>query len=551
MVRTSLSSPEPLEGQESERVEWELQYFRTHFDGLLADLGGALNEVLGQQKSIAFWRILVGPWLHHFVLFVLAQLRPNSMVATTLPRRRVAASGEDFAASTMTENYAQLVAADAAQSPVSQSAGQRDDRLATTRAPKWQRRLKAVMKAIHWCAQGILLHKAMVIVREGYFPQSTEINIWWLSRGRIRFDRRDYGLDPDALIVDQRRRTALAARLQHATTEPGATIRRLIPLHLPRIYLEGFDSLGRYADRMFREPAAAYFTCNAHWYDEVFKHQVARSRESGARLLIGQHGGNHGIVETLLPEEFERGIADRFCTWGWREDDRTIPMPAPKLMGLFWRRRAGTEAEILFTATAAVTVDSGVDPSHPYAKSRSKDYLAWQIRFLTALSPPLRCGLRFRTLWDWAGDFWKPLLKAFPEVLIENAYECGVPFRERLAACRLYVCDHLSTTYAEALAANKPTLLFWDPEITRVRSAAQPFIDALHACGILHFNPESAAREVSKAYADVHAWWSDPGKQKAVQDFRDRYLLTDKNSSKSWAKFLIGEAGSNVGESKA
>ncbi len=130
--------------------------------------------------------------------------------------------------------------------------------------------------------------------------------------------------------------------------------------------------------------------------------------------------------------------------------------------------------------------------------------------------------------------------------VFENAYECGVPFAERLASCALYVCDQLGTTYAEALALDKPTILFWDREASPLRRSAQPYFDALHACGILHYSPEAAAGEVAKAHGDIAAWWADPARQRTVRDFRDRYLLTDRNAPALWTNFLLEQATVNA-----
>jgi len=77
-----------------------------------------------------------------------------------------------------------------------------------------------------------------------------------------------------------------------------------------------------------------------------------------------------------------------------------------------------------------------------------------------------------------------------------------------LENCRLYVCDHLSTTFAEALAANKPTVLFCNPETNRLRLDAQPYFDLLRNSGILFDTPETAASAVAAVYGDVEAWWN-------------------------------------------
>ena len=50
------------------------------------------------------------------------------------------------------------------------------------------------------------------------------------------------------------------------------------------------------------------------------------------------------------------------------------------------------------------------------------------------------------------------LLRRFPEV-----QRCTGPLEPHMLGCRLLVLDHAGTTLAQALAANIPLLLYWDP----------------------------------------------------------------------------------------
>ena len=82
------------------------------------------------------------------------------------------------------------------------------------------------------------------------------------------------------------------------------------------------------------------------------------------------------------------------------------------------------------------------------------------------------------------------LAPEFPDLAVED---WSTPFLQSLERCRVYVADHLETTYIEALAANKPTILFYDPAQYRIREEAKPYYDGLASAGILHTDPESAA----------------------------------------------------------
>jgi putative transferase (TIGR04331 family) len=96
------------------------------------------------------------------------------------------------------------------------------------------------------------------------------------------------------------------------------------------------------------------------------------------------------------------------------------------------------------------------------------------------------------------------------------------------------VCDHLSTTFAEALAVNKPTILFWNPETNRLREAARPYYDLLKRGGILFDTPEGAGRAVNQIYDDVETWWNDPERQNTVETFCKRFARNSPDAIELW-----------------
>lgn len=103
--------------------------------------------------------------------------------------------------------------------------------------------------------------------------------------------------------------------------------------------------------------------------------------------------------------------------------------------------------------------------------------------------------------------------------------------------CRLFVADHLSTIYLEALAVGKPCILFVDPKINtnRFNSGAQDYFDGLRAVGILHDTPESAAHAVGQIYGDVESWWNEPSRQAALERFRQHFARTSYYALDLWA----------------
>jgi putative transferase (TIGR04331 family) len=282
---------------------------------------------------------------------------------------------------------------------------------------------------------------------------------------------------------------------------------------------------------------AAVLSANAWHYDEPFKRWVADGAETGSLLLGVQHGGNYGIDEYAPSEDHETAITDRYYTWGWtREDVRatTTPMPAPKLMT---REELPADAEaegVLFVATVASSYPTQLNTG----PERFARYLARQSEFLSALPAEVAAVMRVRPHRESLGwDIAERIADAHPEIPIES---WEVPFAESMKACRVFVCDHLSTTFVEALAANKPAVLFWDPAETKVRAEAAAIFEELREAGILFDDPAAAVSAVAEAYADVVTWWRDPMRVAAVAAFRERFARTDPHAIELWAAELRG-----------
>ncbi len=173
---------------------------------------------------------------------------------------------------------------------------------------------------------------------------------------------------------------------------------------------------------------------------------------------------------------------------------------------------------------------------YPYLPEHFENYLEWQSRFLYALAPEWKARLRLRPHYEDNGWQLVQRLKAQEPGLQLEKWE--KPFPQSLAQSRLYICDHLSTTFLEALSARKPTLLFWNEKSNLLRPEAQTYYQGLRNAGILFHNPEAAAQAVQLAAHDVEAWWNKPERVAAVDSFCMRYARSEHDALTVWREEL-------------
>jgi putative transferase (TIGR04331 family) len=273
----------------------------------------------------------------------------------------------------------------------------------------------------------------------------------------------------------------------------------------------------------------------------VFKLWSAIQSEQETILIGSPHGGGYGAYKNHAFYNHETSILDYYFTWGWNKESKfskNIPMPASKIInckkisfdkkihGILW----GT------TTTSRYIIDYSV------GNFFFNDYLNWQKRFLCSLSSDLYKEILLRPHredngWNIAGR-----LTGITSKIQIKSWKDG-SFFESLCDCRIYVCDHLATTYIESLSHNKPTILFWNPENHIMTDEARYYFNILKDSGILFETPELAAAKVSQIYDNVWEWWNEPNRQKAVKDFLDKFALVVDDPTKQWKdKILLLES---------
>jgi putative transferase (TIGR04331 family) len=115
------------------------------------------------------------------------------------------------------------------------------------------------------------------------------------------------------------------------------------------------------------------------------------------------------------------------------------------------------------------------------------------------------------TLESWDKNFWASLQKS-----------------------DIYIADHMSTTYAQALAINKPTLLYWDFKANELRTNSKPIFDKFIDLNILFDSPIKVAQMISSLDGSLANWWSNEERQSAINEFLALFCSAPTNGAAIW-----------------
>lgn len=514
------------------------------YERVLPLLGSALNSIHGQNHDSRYWRILIGPWLQSYLLVVYDRYVHIKHALDLYPQcTTIGLSENSFVVPTDTLDYfcnlledtynlqlfTRILKALGRELSCKETEVGRNPLYDKLLGNSWGR--KAIGNVVRVYARASAKLFKSILLRNSYFSKTVELELIGKNFGRL--------LPSWSKVVscprfgnDKERRSKLRV-IDIGTSEFERCVSEMLYLDMPQCFIEGYVAVGKAARKNYPDHINAVFSANAWYNDEHFKQWAALSAEDGAKLLGIQHGGIYGALGVMPSEDHETSIVDRYYTWGWNRLDckaKVIPMPASKLMGKKIIGADNSKTGVLWVATS---VPRYADIFQLFYPQHFSEYLAWQKQFVKALPQDILSVIRFRPHYQsYSWGIVERLLEIIPNIYVES---WKVDFQSSLDNCRLYVCDHLSTTFTEALASNKPTILFWNPVINKLRPEAQPHFDLLKNAGILFETPEAAASAIASVYKDVEAWWNTPERQQAVQGFCDKFAKKSPNAMSIWS----------------
>jgi putative transferase (TIGR04331 family) len=302
-------------------------------------------------------------------------------------------------------------------------------------------------------------------------------------------------------------------------------LRRLIPEAIPMCYVENFEL---YKKRVKKEKVKAVGSAIGWYFNEDFKFFAAESTLCGAKLLDFQHGGGYG-TSLVFPMEAISLEKDFFYTWGWRSENskKTIPLANQNLSKLKDAHRGKAE-RILFVGNAAHKY-----PCRFFSIFTADDmpqYFLDKKRFFDNLGSSVQRNMLYRQYHEVGWDEVDIVKEMMPELKIAPTGR----LTDLLCKSSMVVVDNLGTTNLEALVVNVPTIWFWDFTVTLVRPEVERDFAMLMKAGMLYASPEEAAKKVNNVHEDPLKWWRSPEVQKARNAFCEKFAKTSIDWRKEW-----------------
>ena len=295
-------------------------------------------------------------------------------------------------------------------------------------------------------------------------------------------------------------------------------VKELIPLWIPMVYVEGLSTVHNLieAKKLPGHPDVI-FTANKHFNDDVFKYWAATKIDSGSKLVIGQHGGRLNKFNGALA--YESNLGDLYAAIGGINGG----LSHFRNVGQFWARFTyGKWNQLGMGIIVTVAMPRyAFDLRSMALAGQMLSYFEDQFAFYGNLPSEIQAQMRIRLYpVDYGWNQKQRWLDHFPSVQLD---EGSTPIKKIVKKCRLFISTYNATTYLESLAANIPTVIYWDKHYWEWPEWADDDFSALQSVGIFHETPESAAKHVTVIWDNVAQWWSAPKLQSVRQKFCRKY----------------------------
>lgn len=317
-----------------------------------------------------------------------------------------------------------------------------------------------------------------------------------------------------------------------------------LPVNFPLTYLEGYRRFRARCVRLW--PQQPRLVVSMRWFAcEPFLFLAAEFGDRGARLVGWQHGGGYGVYEVHPYEQHELAVTDRWCSFGWetaQPSGKVTAVPHPRFLSSRRSRRGHGRRRAIVLVTMSL-------PRYPLRFDSAPvgqfdRILEWRQRWVQCL--PDACRERLVVRLGPRGFGWcqrRRLVDACGPVQFSDETE---PVQRLFGRAKLVVIEYPATSYLETMAADIPTVCFWDPHCWRVREDAAAYFEDFRRAGILWDSPEAAAAHVEAVHDDPRQWWNSLELQRLRLQFVRRHAWGEPNWLRRWVEVMQVEAA--VGE---
>jgi len=420
--------------QDRQKFNEAYSYVSGLYERTLPNLAEILNSIHKTEHGERFWRIVLGPWLLHYVGILYERyISLKSAVNQYSDFEMIGLSEQNFVIPKDVLDFISLSCDDPYNlqfyTRILTFLGKdfETDNLNIVTRPvviSVKRSLaknvvKYILKYVFDAVSRLAQRFVPIVIKNTHMSLGDELQLFLKTGCRIWSNRSGMTELPSLPINEQDRLKFRELKLEDNEFE--RLLIEMLPMDIPKSYVEGFEFICDRAAKLYRCRPKAIFATNTWYFDEIFKLWAATCNENGTNLCGIQYGVDYGIAACLPLEDHELTITDTYYSWGWKKSDciaKVVPMPATRLIK---RKSIGAD-----NRKDGILMATNCFPRYFYRfqdflSYDNKQYFDWQQRFVATLCSENRIRLRVRLyILDYGCDCAQKWKDSYPELTIEN-----------------------------------------------------------------------------------------------------------------------------------
>ena len=527
-----------------ERALKDSFYLQTFGEKILIATGKKLNQIHGLQIGSAAWRIMIGYWLQQFLTVafdrwqVINEVRAMQLqVFTELHKYRwsdfVPRDSDDAGNSFINNEWNHIFIGE-----IIQFVGGIEIRQSEKNIAKIQGRLldrisllirKRVKIEVKRLLSSMVSHvmstrhesNLEITLAVGGLTWNDVLNIRRSVDG-LAIYQPQFPLYSHSKCSDKLRRWEIP--VDEGDSDFEKYVKTKISKWIPTIFIEGFNEIWCDCSKSdIPQRKHVIVTQTRHFSDDPFKIWLANKVNCGAKAIVVQHGGGLNKFNGAL--QFEVKMADYYVVNGSGDQTALKNRKVGQMWGqIEYGKRKPNGAVLMISVTMP---QYAFDLRSMVIAGQIESYFNDQYIFYSNLPEKIRHEIRVRLYKvDYGWHQKTRWLKQFPEIKFDNHHRS---VRISARRSRVIICTYNASNYLEALSANVPTIIFWDPKLWEIPDWAEADFRCLGSVGIFHETPESAARQLIQVWDCLENWWNSQDLQVIRQRFCSKYALKDRS----------------------
>lgn len=509
-------------------------YLKNFYEIVLGILGNQLNTIHNENHDINYWRIIIGPWLIHYISIIydrwemlrLAFSNDKNFLYVDLDQNEIIP--KDF------NHFIDIMQTDEWNHQIYQRILKNVYNSKINVIEKIK--IKTPVYKSHSDYSISLNFKIISIVdnflklfnnSNKFFFYESYFSFFRLFRLNFsllqipRFYSNEFLFSPEVYLDKDLRQIEI--KYESENMFENFFLKNLLK-DIPVNYLEGYSQIKEYIEKLKFKPKVI-ITANAYWNNDIFKFWLSKKKDI-SKIVISCHGGSlPPLFDTFNHEE---DISDFYTYWFKSKKFNRVHLP-PNKVHVKKKTKAIYCSYLGFESPRySYRISAG-----PITESVLKVFNQ-SINFYDSLNSNIQKKFKIR---PYSNMGWETSLR-YKDVLGEEKLDLNSKYYEFLFNSKWIICSYCQTTFSEAMYTGIPTTLLYIPSLNETIEEAQELIKILKKAKIIFTDSNKAAKHINKYWSNPNEWWESKEVMNAKKLFYKMAYNNKKNWNVDWANFL-------------